>query len=170
MHPEGEVTVNGGGSLDGPLRFELVRAFAAADRANNSVLQKHEGRWAIQGDPTEGALIVAARKARCDADMLEARLKRVGEVPFSSERKLMTTVHTDTERQERLLILTKGAPDVLLARCSHELAGEHSRPLTEERRKEIPQHQRGTCGRGDAYAWRSHALGTEGFVEPGRHR
>jgi len=135
--PEGEVTVNGGGSLDGPLQFELVRAFAAADRANNSVLQKHEGRWAIQGDPTEGALIVAARKARCDADMLEARLKRVGEVPFSSERKLMTTVHTDTERQERLLILTKGAPDVLLARCSHELAGEHSRPLTEERRKEI---------------------------------
>jgi Ca2+-transporting ATPase len=135
--PEGEVTVNGGGALEGPLRFELVRAFAAADRANNSVLQKQGGRWSIQGDPTEGALIVAARKARCDADLLESRLKRIGEVPFSSERKLMTTVHTDSERQERLLILTKGAPDVLLARCSHELVGEHSKPLVDERRNEI---------------------------------
>jgi Ca2+-transporting ATPase len=135
--PEGEVTVEGGKSLDGPLRFELTRALAAADRANNSVLQEKEGRWSVQGDPTEGALIVAARKCGLDPDQLDARLKRVGEVPFSSERKLMTTVHTDTERQERLLILTKGAPDVLLAHCSHELVGENSKPLVDERRKEI---------------------------------
>jgi Ca2+-transporting ATPase len=135
--PEGKVVVDGGKPMDGPLRFELVRAFAAADRANNSVLQEKEGRWSVQGDPTEGALIVAARKCGLDHEQLDARLKRVGEVPFSSERKLMTTVHTDTERQERLLILTKGAPDVLLARCSHELVGENSSPLAEERRKEI---------------------------------
>jgi len=135
--PEGDVTVEGGKPLDGPLRFELTRALAAADRANNSVLQEKEGRWSIQGDPTEGALIVAARKCGLDPDQLDARLQRVGEVPFSSERKLMTTVHTDTERQERLLVLTKGAPDVLLARCSHELVGETSKPLVEERRKEI---------------------------------
>jgi Ca2+-transporting ATPase len=57
-------------------------------------------------------------------------------VPFSSERKLMSTVHTDVER-ERLLALSKGAVDVLLARCSHELHGEHARPLTPERRAEI---------------------------------
>ena len=49
----------------------------------------------------------------------------------------MSTVHTDAERQERLLALTKGAPDVLLARCSHELVGEEARPLTAERRAEI---------------------------------
>ena len=135
--PEGKVTVEDGKALEGPLRFELSRALAAADRANNSVLQEKEGRWSVQGDPTEGALIVAARKCGLDPGQLDARLKRVGEVPFSSERKLMTTVHTDTERQERLLILTKGAPDVLLTRCSHELVGEHSRPLADERRQEI---------------------------------
>ena len=47
----------------GPLRRELVRTLAAADRANNAVLQVREGLWSVQGDPTEGALIVAARKA-----------------------------------------------------------------------------------------------------------
>ena len=49
----------------------------------------------------------------------------------------MSTVHSDTERAERLLALTKGAPDVLLARCSHELVGEEPKPLTAARRAEI---------------------------------
>jgi P-type Ca2+ transporter type 2C len=135
--PVGEVKVEGGRPLDGPIKFELIRALAAADRANNSVLQEKEGRWMVRGDPTEGALIVAARKAGLDDAELDARLERVGEVPFSSERKLMTTVHTDAQRLERLVVFTKGAPDVLLANCSHELSGEQSRPLTQERRSEI---------------------------------
>jgi Ca2+-transporting ATPase len=46
---------------------------------------------------------------------LKARFERVGEVPFSSERKLMSTLHTDADREERLLVFTKGAPDILLA-------------------------------------------------------
>src|SRR5262249_9761037 len=117
--------------------FELMRALAAGDRANNAVLQKLDGRWTVQGDPTEGALIVAARKAGLTEESLNARLKRVGEVPFSSERKLMSTVHTDAERQERLLVFTKGAPDILLANCSHELVGEQTKPLTDERREQI---------------------------------
>jgi Ca2+-transporting ATPase len=108
-----------------------------ADRANNASLQEHKGRWTVLGDPTEGALIVAARKAGLTGEGMEKRFKRIGEVPFSSERKLMTTVHTDAERQERLMIFTKGAPDVLLRRCSRELVGEESRPLTEQRRAEI---------------------------------
>ena len=91
------------------------------------MLQEHDGRWTVQGDPTEGALIVAARKAGLEDEALDARFERVGEVPFSSERKLMTTIHTDAEQQERLLVFTKGAPDVLLARCSQELVGEERR-------------------------------------------
>jgi Ca2+-transporting ATPase len=110
-----------------------------ADRANNAVLQERDGRWTVQGDPTEGALIVAARKIGLTAATLEARFDRVGEVPFSSERKLMTTIHTDSERQERVFVFTKGAPDVLLARCSHERVGEEKRPLTVERREQILQ-------------------------------
>src|SRR4029450_11648317 len=132
--PRGDVWRDGGGAIDGALRVELVRALSAADRANNAVLQERAGRWSVQGDPTEGALIVAARKAGLDDEALDARFVRVAEVPFSSERKLMSTVHTDAERQERLLALTKGAPDVLLARCGEELVGEATRPLTPERR------------------------------------
>src|ERR1700754_663562 len=135
--PEGEVHREGEGAIDGPLRLELVRALSAADRANNAVLQERGERWTVQGDPTEGALIVAARKAGLENECQDARFARIAEVPFSSERKLMSTVHTDAERQERLLAFTKGAPDVLLGRCSHELVGSEIRPLTVERRTEI---------------------------------
>src|SRR3954470_12972700 len=121
--PEGKVEVQGGAALDGALRDEVERALTVADRANNSVLQEEDGRWTVQGDPTEGALVVAARKCGLEGARLDARFERVGEVPFSSERKLMTTVHTDAHRQERLLVFTKGAPDILLGRCSEELVG-----------------------------------------------
>jgi Ca2+-transporting ATPase len=126
-----------GGEIDGPLREEVNRALAAADRANNAVLQERDGRCTVQGDPTEAALIVAARKAGMKEDALDARFERVGEVPFSSERKLMSTVHTDAKRAEMLLAFTKGAPDILLARCSLEQVGAEQRPLTAERRDAI---------------------------------
>ncbi|ODT63940.1 MAG: haloacid dehalogenase, partial [Nitrosomonadales bacterium SCN 54-20] len=123
--------------VEGALRIELERALAVADRANNAVLQEHDGRWTVQGDPTEGALIVAARKAGLKGHALDARFERVGEVPFSSERKLMSTVHTDSERHERVLIFTKGAPDALLGRCTYELVGKEAQPLTSDRREAI---------------------------------
>jgi P-type Ca2+ transporter type 2C len=144
--PTGEVRREEGGAIDGALRFEFVRALAAADRANNAVLQERDGRWTVQGDPTEGALIVAARKAGLEEEALDARFARVAEVPFSSERKLMSTIHTDAERQEHLLALTKGAPDILLARCSQELVGEEIRPLTAGRRAEIVQSNEELAG------------------------
>jgi Ca2+-transporting ATPase len=135
--PQGEVVLEGGGAVDGTVRAELERALAAADRANNAVLQERDGHWSVQGDPTEGALIVAARKAGLGAEALETRFSRVGEVPFSSERKLMSTVHTDSEETGHLRVFTKGAPDVLLPRCSHELVGGETRPLSDSRRTAI---------------------------------
>ena len=134
------------GAIDGALRIELERALAVGDRANNAELHEREGRWTVQGDPTEGALVVAARKAGLEDEALDARFERVGEVPFSSERKLMTTIHTDAQRQERLLVFTKGAPDILLARCSQELVGEESRALTPERRAEILRSNEALAG------------------------
>src|SRR5262245_45447815 len=135
--PIGDVREEPGPSVTGALRMELERALAVADRANNAVLQQHDGRWTIQGDPTEAALLVAARKAGLDKERLERRFERVGEVPFSSERKMMTTVHTDAETAGRLLVFTKGAPDVLLTRCAYELVGEERRQLSDTRRRQI---------------------------------
>jgi len=135
--PEGDAQREGGGEIAGELRSECLRVLAAADRANNAVLQERDGRWAVQGDPTEGALIVAAHKAGLTEEVLDARFERVGEVPFSSERKLMSTVHMDAKRQQYMLVFTKGAPDVLLARCSQEQVGEDRKPLTPRRRAEI---------------------------------
>jgi len=137
--PMGEVVREdgGNGNIDGPLRMELERALAVGDRANNAVLQERDGVWSVQGDPTEGALLVAARKSGIEDAALDARFRRVGEVPFSSDRKLMSTIHTDSERQQRLVVFTKGAADVLLARCSQELLGSEGRPLDSTRRAAI---------------------------------
>ncbi|HEY8853259.1 MAG TPA: cation-translocating P-type ATPase [Gemmatimonadaceae bacterium] len=136
--PEGEVQREGGGSLDGALREELERALAAANLANNATVREENGRWMVEGDPTEGALLVAARKAGL-SETFDARFSRVGEIPFSSERKLMSTLHRDSERGDKQTVFTKGAPDVLLARCPWELVGENPVPLTAERRAEIEQ-------------------------------
>jgi Ca2+-transporting ATPase len=144
--PEGEVRRHDGGAIDGPLRVELERTLSAADRANNAVLQERDGRWTVQGDPTEGALIVAARKAGLESDALTARFARLAELPFSSERKLMSTIHSDAEREERVLAFTKGAPDVLLARCSGELVGEEIRPLDAGRRAAIAKANEDLAG------------------------
>ena len=135
--PEGELRQDGHALADGPLRTEVTYTLGTADRANNAVLQERDGRWTIQGDPTEGALIVAARKAGLTEAELNERFARVGEVPFSSERKLMSTVHTDVEQPERLLVFTKGAPDILLSRCQAVWIGDGSQPLTEEHRTRI---------------------------------
>jgi Ca2+-transporting ATPase len=135
--PTGTVRREDGAALDGPLRAELERALAAADRANNASVQQRDGRWVVHGDPTEGALLVAARKAGLESGSLDERLPRIAEVPFSSERKLMSTIHRDTGHDQWPVVFTKGAPDVLLARCSFEAIGDARRPLTQERREGI---------------------------------
>jgi Ca2+-transporting ATPase len=65
--PEGTGHAEGGGPIEGRLRLEIERALAVADRANNASVQHRDGRWTVHGDPTEGALIVAARKAGLEA-------------------------------------------------------------------------------------------------------
>ena len=135
--PEGEARCEGGGPITGPLRSELERALTAAVRANNAAIVEQGGRWMVSGDPTEAALLVAARKAGVSGDSLEERVPREHEIPFSSERKLMTTIHRDLHREGRRVAFTKGAPDVLLARCSRELVGEEPQPLTPQRRLDI---------------------------------
>src|SRR5262249_36548433 len=117
-NPRGEAQQDGQPVRGEALLDELRRTLSAATLANNATLREQGGRWAIQGDPTEGALIVAARKLGLMEENLEARFERVAEIPFSSERKLMSTAHTVADQQDSAVVLSKGAPDVLLARCT----------------------------------------------------
>ena len=135
--PSGEVRRDGAPITDPSLLDEVEKTLAAGDLASNAALVQQRGRWTIRGDPTEGALVVAARKLDAAFEGRRKRFPRVGEVPFSSERKLMSTAHSDAEDAGRVLVLSKGAPDVLVARCSEERIGGGTRPLTEERREEI---------------------------------
>ena len=135
--PAGELRAGGERLGEGPLRIEAECALRAAHLCNNAVLIERDGRWSVLGDPTEGALKVAAIKAGHDPAALEARLRRVGEVPFSAERKRMSTVHADDAEPGSVVLITKGAPDLLLARCTHELIGAAERALDAERRAAI---------------------------------
>ena len=85
---------------------------------NNANLEKASegGNWHIIGDPTEGALIVAAEKAGFRQNDIREKYPRVSELPFSSERKRMSTVHQSKEGKK--LVFTKGAPEIMLERCS----------------------------------------------------
>jgi Ca2+-transporting ATPase len=136
--PEGELRSGGGPIAEGSdLALEAAWALGAGFLTNNAAVVREDGRWRVFGDPTEGALKVAALKARIDPERLDRRYARVGEIPFSSERKLMSTAHTDAKAAGRLLLVSKGAPDVLLARCTRERAGDGERPLDDARREAI---------------------------------
>ncbi len=86
------------------------------------------------GDPTEGALVLAAAQRGLDKEQLEQAQPRVGEVPFDSNRKRMTTVHTRPGGGARIIV--KGAPDVLLGLCDRVLTRQEQ-PLSAARRQEI---------------------------------
>uniref|UniRef100_UPI00403F426C calcium-translocating P-type ATPase, SERCA-type n=1 Tax=Paenibacillus sp. FSL H8-0332 TaxID=2954742 RepID=UPI00403F426C len=90
---------------------------------------------AILGDPTETALVDYALSIGTHKRELEQRYPRVGELPFDSDRKLMTTIHKLDNGQFR--VLTKGAPDVLVSKCSHIYEDGVAVPLTEEHTRRI---------------------------------
>nr|WP_317618670.1 cation-translocating P-type ATPase [Chlorobaculum sp. MV4-Y] len=114
--PEGEMTIDGVSSeLQPPVR-ESLQAEALCNDA--TLGQLPEGEWMISGDPTEAALVVAARKAGFDERDLRQRFPRIGEEPFSSETKRMATVH---RAEAATFTIVKGAPEVILPACSQLL-------------------------------------------------
>jgi len=148
--PQGRVDLTGSGYepvgemmqaekpvADAATREQAQRLLRFAALANNASLLQQDGRWTIQGDPTEGALLVAARKVGVGENDLQARYQRIGEAPFSSERKMMSAVFTDATNEERIAVASKGAPDILLARCAAERVGDLECTLTLERRREL---------------------------------
>ncbi|MFC2157067.1 calcium-translocating P-type ATPase, SERCA-type [Acidobacteriota bacterium] len=95
---------------------------------NDAQIEEKEGSCQVIGDPTEGALLVSAAKSGLSHESLEDKFPRVNEVTFSSERKRMTTVHRSGEE---FLVLTKGAPDILLPLCKKILDKGRIRPIEE---------------------------------------
>jgi magnesium-transporting ATPase (P-type) len=135
--PEGELLVEGHPLADDPVLLGEVRfVIGGGSLANDAVLEEVDGEWVIHGDPTDAAFLVAEAKIEGLAQARKERFERVGEVPFTSERKLMTTLEAD-EVEGGIAVVTTGAPDVLLARCVAERVAGETRPLTGERRKEI---------------------------------
>jgi Ca2+-transporting ATPase len=102
---------------------------------NDAILQEKEGQWSIKGDPTEGALVVAAEKAGLHQFEIRRENPRVEEIPFSSERKRMTTVH-QMDNGKRVAFM-KGAPEVVLERCSRISEDSRMRELGEIEKAQI---------------------------------
>jgi P-type Ca2+ transporter type 2C len=134
--PEGELLAGHRPLEDGPLAEEVRAVLGGGSLANDAVLEERDGQWTIQGDPTDAAFLVAERKLGI-TEQRRARFRRLGEVPFSSERKLMSTIEADRAREGQVAVVTKGAPDVLLVRCDRERVGGGEEPLTEARRAEV---------------------------------
>jgi Ca2+-transporting ATPase len=114
--PEGELSVDGAAVEPSLQETELLRAAALVSDAH-LVRDEADGGWHIKGDPTEGALIVAAAKAGLQKDDLDLRFPRIGEIPFTSETKRMTTLHSVENGQ---VAYAKGAPETILDSCSRQ--------------------------------------------------
>jgi len=134
--PRGEFTRNGDGIASSRALMTLLRAATLASDAHLA-RGDSDGRvtgWYIKGDPTEGALVVAAAKAGLEKAELDARFTRVHEIPFTSEAKRMTTLHAT---QEGMVAYSKGAPEVILNSCTRLFTESGEAPLDAAGREAI---------------------------------
>jgi Ca2+-transporting ATPase len=134
---------------------------------NDSALEQdtQTGKWIIRGDPTEGALVVAAEKAGISKEDLEEEELRIFEVPFSSERKRMTTIHTS---QGKRVAYMKGAPEMVLDRCSKIVLDGKVQPFSKESRTshfKVTEALALQALRNLAFAYKDIPSGTDDFTE-----
>lgn len=130
--------------LEGSLRDEVTVVLSGGALASDAELSADEDVWSVVGDPTEGAFLVAERKLGTDGQR-EGRFERVGEVPFTSERKMMSVLLTDTEHGT--IIVSKGAPDILMEHCTQMRLGEASTELTGQARARFTERIADMSGR-----------------------
>jgi len=126
--PKGEITGAGGTKPDGELRRVIEGSLLCSDATYDPEKES------IIGDPTEGAMVVLAYKVGMEKTAWEAKYPRLQEIPFDSDRKLMSTFH---KMEDGTVMYTKGAPDELLMRCTQIETAAGVQPLTDEKRKEV---------------------------------
>jgi Ca2+-transporting ATPase len=141
--PVGKV-LDSGRTVEPPSTLrEVLRAGVLASDAQ---LVSHDGRWHVVGDPTEGALVVAATKVGLSPASLNEQEPRSAEIPFASERRRMTTLHSSNPGGA--VAYSKGAADEILASCTRELRSGGERPLTDSGREVILAVERRMAGEG----------------------
>lgn len=134
--PQGRIETVNHTPLGAAARAEHIVVLSGGSLASNADLrQTQDGTWEIQGDPTEAAFLVAERKLGID-NRRKKRFERVTEIPFSSDRKMMSSIERDLEHEGELVIITKGAPDVLIGRCSRVRVGMDIVSFDDARRAE----------------------------------
>ena len=138
--PEGRIERTGegdGAEITGAQLAENIVVLSGGSLAGNADLRERApGEWEIQGDPTEAAFLVAERKLGI-AERRVRRFHRLREIPFTSERKMMSTIEVDHEHGDEQIIVSKGAPDVLLEHCTRVRDGIEVRALDPATRKRI---------------------------------
>lgn len=122
--------------------LELLRGAALSTDAE-IVPGEVEGTWTVKGDPTEGALVVAAAKAGLDKAVLNKKFPRTQEIPFSSEAKRMTTLHA---MDSGTTAYSKGAPEVILDSCAKVTSSGGEADLDEASRRTILENAREMAG------------------------
>ena len=121
---------------------ELKRLLQTALLASDTHIVQNEtdGRWHVKGDPTEGALVVAAMKAGLHKSELESKFPRVHEIPFTSETKRMTTLH---KVPGGVCAYSKGAPEIILETCTKQSTTGGEAELDDTARREIKEAAHG---------------------------
>jgi Ca2+-transporting ATPase len=125
--PKGEFNINGN-PFDVKQDPTIKIMMQVNTLCNDTHLLKTDGKWEIKGDPTEGALLVVAAKSGVSHEIAEEESPRIDEIPFSSERKRMTTVHKSPSGN---VAYSKGAPEIIVDACSQVIKNGQTRPLTE---------------------------------------
>jgi potassium/sodium efflux P-type ATPase len=128
--PDGQVQHQDQPLTSGPVHTEQLLLLRGGSLAGNAALQQEsDGNWTIHGDPTEAAFLVAERKLA--AERSTRQFERTGQIPFSSERKMMSVLVIDHGHDGERLLISKGAPDVLLRHCTRVQVGMDVLPLTD---------------------------------------
>ncbi|MCY8497331.1 calcium-translocating P-type ATPase, SERCA-type [Bacillus atrophaeus] len=131
--PKGAFTLNGKEtSADHHKPLQQMLLYGAL--CNTSIIEKKDGEYILDGDPTEGALLTAARKAGFSNDFVQSHYRVIEEFPFDSDRKMMTVIVEDRDKKQ--YVITKGAPDVLMQRSANIFYGGSAELFTKGRKSE----------------------------------
>jgi len=148
---------------DPAITLLLKTGLLCSDAALN---QKEDGQWEVIGDPTEGAIVVAAGKAGYHRQELEKDYQRLDEIPFDSDRKFMAVLYESSENQREVFL--KGAPDVVLEMCDQIYQDQEKVSLSQDKKEELLKENEGLAKKSFrilAIAYKGESVEKDGKLE-----